>query len=220
MHGAFIRRDGFCAPGTNGQETNRVVIEFVLAVQNHDRSGAYHRQIQCLLIYFTVRGQRYRGSTGKTKAVRATTVACMKLAQTLKHGHPFRKKARLFTRQHLDSTTQTHNPVVLIRRIYSLSSIPPHSRMLHNSTSTVGLLKEGPQWRKGINAVGRRRNAMHTEKSGSCSSARVESLMVIESRTRFRSINQRPSRQGECVGRDQKTASPDNPSGSKAGRNT
>ena len=30
---------------------------------------------------FTVRSQRYRGSTGETKAVRATRVASMKLAQ-------------------------------------------------------------------------------------------------------------------------------------------
>ena len=32
---------------------------------------------------FTVRGQRYRGSTGETKAVRATKVASVKLAQAL-----------------------------------------------------------------------------------------------------------------------------------------
>jgi len=30
---------------------------------------------------FTVRGHRYRGSTGETKTVRATKVASMKLAQ-------------------------------------------------------------------------------------------------------------------------------------------
>src|SRR5262249_21546427 len=35
---------------------------------------------------FTVRGQRYRGSTGETKAVKATKVASMKLARALDHG--------------------------------------------------------------------------------------------------------------------------------------
>jgi len=41
---------------------------------------------------FTVRGQRYRGSTGETKAVRATKVASMKLAQALEHGDLFPTK--------------------------------------------------------------------------------------------------------------------------------
>lgn len=35
---------------------------------------------------FTVRGQRHRGSTGETRAVRATKVASMNLAQALEHG--------------------------------------------------------------------------------------------------------------------------------------
>jgi site-specific recombinase XerD len=35
---------------------------------------------------FTVRGQRYRGSTGETKMVRATKVASMRLARALEHG--------------------------------------------------------------------------------------------------------------------------------------
>jgi hypothetical protein len=35
---------------------------------------------------FTVRGRRYRGSTGETKAVRATKVASMKLVQALEQG--------------------------------------------------------------------------------------------------------------------------------------
>ncbi|MGH9544349.1 MAG: hypothetical protein ACRD23_03955 [Terriglobales bacterium] len=38
---------------------------------------------------FTVRGQRYRGSTGETKAVRATKVASMKPAQAVEHGDLF-----------------------------------------------------------------------------------------------------------------------------------
>src|SRR5439155_13737992 len=38
---------------------------------------------------FTVRGQRYRRSTGETKAGRATKVASMKLAQVLQHGDLF-----------------------------------------------------------------------------------------------------------------------------------
>jgi hypothetical protein len=42
---------------------------------------------------FTVRGQRYRGSTGETKAARATKVASMKLAQALEHGGLFPTKA-------------------------------------------------------------------------------------------------------------------------------
>jgi hypothetical protein len=41
---------------------------------------------------FTVRGQRYRGSTGETKAVRATRVASIKLAQALEHGDLFPTK--------------------------------------------------------------------------------------------------------------------------------
>lgn len=41
---------------------------------------------------FTVRGQRHRGSTGETKAVRATKVASTKLAQALEHGDPFPTK--------------------------------------------------------------------------------------------------------------------------------
>jgi hypothetical protein len=35
---------------------------------------------------FTIRGQRYRGSTGETKMVRAAKVASMKLARALEHG--------------------------------------------------------------------------------------------------------------------------------------
>lgn len=42
---------------------------------------------------FTVRGQRYRGSTSETKAVRATKVASMKLAQALEDGDLFPSKA-------------------------------------------------------------------------------------------------------------------------------
>ncbi len=42
---------------------------------------------------FTVRGQRYRGSTGETKSVRATKAAGMKLARALEHGDFFRTKA-------------------------------------------------------------------------------------------------------------------------------
>jgi len=38
---------------------------------------------------FTVRGKRYRGSTGETKAVRATKVASIRLAQALEHGDLF-----------------------------------------------------------------------------------------------------------------------------------
>jgi integrase len=41
---------------------------------------------------FTVRGQRYRGSTGETKAVRATKAASMKLAQALERGNLFPTK--------------------------------------------------------------------------------------------------------------------------------
>jgi integrase len=41
---------------------------------------------------FTVRGQRYRGSTGETKAVHATKVASMKLAWALEHGDLFPTK--------------------------------------------------------------------------------------------------------------------------------
>jgi hypothetical protein len=41
---------------------------------------------------FTVRGQRYRGSTGETKAVKATKVASMKLARALEHGDLFPTK--------------------------------------------------------------------------------------------------------------------------------
>jgi site-specific recombinase XerD len=41
---------------------------------------------------FTVRGQRYRGSTGETKAVRATKVASLKLARVLEHGDFFPNK--------------------------------------------------------------------------------------------------------------------------------
>lgn len=41
---------------------------------------------------FTVRGQRHRGSTGETKAVKATKVASMKLAQALEYGDPFPTK--------------------------------------------------------------------------------------------------------------------------------
>jgi site-specific recombinase XerD len=40
----------------------------------------------------TLRGQRYRGSTGETKAVRAMKVASMRLAQTLEHGDLFPTK--------------------------------------------------------------------------------------------------------------------------------
>jgi hypothetical protein len=46
---------------------------------------------------FTVRGQRYRGSTGETKAVRATKVASMKLAQALELGDLFPTKATVLT---------------------------------------------------------------------------------------------------------------------------
>ena len=42
---------------------------------------------------FTVRGQRYRGSTRETKAVRATKVASMKLAQAVEHGDIFSTKS-------------------------------------------------------------------------------------------------------------------------------
>ena len=38
---------------------------------------------------FTVRGQRYRGSTGEIKAARATKVASMKLARALEYGELF-----------------------------------------------------------------------------------------------------------------------------------
>ena len=41
---------------------------------------------------FTVRGQRYRGSTGETRAVSAAKVASMKLAQALEHGDLFSTK--------------------------------------------------------------------------------------------------------------------------------
>ena len=41
---------------------------------------------------FTVRGHRYRGSTGETKAVRATKVASIKLAQAMEHGDLFPPK--------------------------------------------------------------------------------------------------------------------------------
>ena len=44
---------------------------------------------------FTVRGQRYRGSTGETKAVRATKAASMKLAQAVEHGDLFPTKSRV-----------------------------------------------------------------------------------------------------------------------------
>jgi len=43
---------------------------------------------------FTVRGQRYRGSTGETKAVRATKVGSMKLAQAVEHGDLFPSRSR------------------------------------------------------------------------------------------------------------------------------
>jgi len=42
---------------------------------------------------FTVRGQRYRGSTGETKAAKATKVGSVKLAQALEHGDLFPTKA-------------------------------------------------------------------------------------------------------------------------------
>ena len=38
---------------------------------------------------FSVRGQRYHGSTGESKAVRATKVASMKLAHAVEHGDLF-----------------------------------------------------------------------------------------------------------------------------------
>jgi hypothetical protein len=41
---------------------------------------------------FTVRGQRYRGSTRETKAVRAAKVAGLKLAQALERGDLFPTK--------------------------------------------------------------------------------------------------------------------------------
>jgi hypothetical protein len=46
---------------------------------------------------FTVRGQRYRGSTGETKAVRATIVASMKLAQAMEHGDLFSPRATVLS---------------------------------------------------------------------------------------------------------------------------
>ena len=46
---------------------------------------------------FTVRGQRYRGSTGETKAVRATKVASMKLAQAVEHGDLFSARAAVLS---------------------------------------------------------------------------------------------------------------------------
>jgi integrase len=46
---------------------------------------------------FTVRGQRYRGSTGETKAVRAAKVASMKLAQAVEHGDPFFARATVLS---------------------------------------------------------------------------------------------------------------------------
>ncbi len=42
---------------------------------------------------FTVRGQRYRGSTGETKAVKATKVASMKLAHAIERGDLFPSKS-------------------------------------------------------------------------------------------------------------------------------
>ena len=44
---------------------------------------------------FTVRGHRYRGSTGETKVVRATKVASMKLAQAVEHGDLFSTRSTL-----------------------------------------------------------------------------------------------------------------------------
>ena len=44
---------------------------------------------------FTVRGRRYRGSTGETKAVRATKVSSMKLVQALEHGDLIPTKSRV-----------------------------------------------------------------------------------------------------------------------------
>jgi hypothetical protein len=44
---------------------------------------------------FTVRGQRYRGSTGETKIVRATKVASMKLARAVEQGDLFYTKPTL-----------------------------------------------------------------------------------------------------------------------------
>lgn len=44
---------------------------------------------------FTVRGHRYRGSTGETKVVRATKVASMKLAQAVEHGDLFSMRSTL-----------------------------------------------------------------------------------------------------------------------------
>ena len=41
---------------------------------------------------FTVRGQRYRGSTGETKALMAMKVASMKLAHALEDGELFHTK--------------------------------------------------------------------------------------------------------------------------------
>ena len=55
---------------------------------------------------FTVRGQRYRGSTGETKAVKATNVASMKLAQALEHGDLFPTRPTVlaeFSERFLDS---------------------------------------------------------------------------------------------------------------------
>jgi hypothetical protein len=46
---------------------------------------------------FTVRGQRYRESTSETKAVRATKVASMKLAQAVEHGNLFATRATVLS---------------------------------------------------------------------------------------------------------------------------
>jgi len=44
-----------------------------------------------------VRGQRYRGSPGETKAVKAMKLASMKLAQALEHGDLFSTKPTVLT---------------------------------------------------------------------------------------------------------------------------
>ncbi|MGO9305413.1 MAG: hypothetical protein ACLP3R_17245 [Candidatus Korobacteraceae bacterium] len=57
---------------------------------------------------FTVRGQRYRGSTNETKAARATTAAGLRLAQAVENKDPLPKKAPVlleFSRRFLEWLT-------------------------------------------------------------------------------------------------------------------
>src|SRR5258708_26140490 len=54
---------------------------------------------------FTVRGQRYRGSTNETKATRASKIASLKLAQIVENTDPLPKKAPVlceFSRRFLE----------------------------------------------------------------------------------------------------------------------